>query len=276
MGNRRRKARSLRELRFSALRVVVVLDPKHSEMDLLPIFLLLQTVSTTERCSVGGDNNPDNLQNLYIVSCDADGFHIIVEERCRANDFPRIDFGGSVFISVNQWADSSDLPSRPDNSSAGVCTPSSSNRTYERYQDERVMNELCWTLDFGFDECGNAEFNVTSDGDYEYTVYLTEVATDTAQNENLRYSDVFIGQTKISCIVPQLLSISGPFEVAPIASLPSAQSDLDVDNGISLEISASGSEEMAALGEIMELSLNVNEKPEDLLRLVEFLYEFPF
>ena len=71
--NRRRKARSLRELRFSALRVVVVLDPEHSEMDLLPIFLLLQTVSTTERCSVGGDNNPDNLQNLYIVLCDADG-----------------------------------------------------------------------------------------------------------------------------------------------------------------------------------------------------------
>ena len=36
---------------------------------------------------------------------------------------------------------------------------------------------------------------------------------------------------------------------------------LDVDNGISLEISASESEEMAALGEIMELSLDVNEKP---------------
>ena len=74
--NRRRKARSLREFRFSALRVLVVLDPEHSEMPfayLLPIFLLLQTASTTERCSVGGDNNPDNLQNLYIVSCDADG-----------------------------------------------------------------------------------------------------------------------------------------------------------------------------------------------------------
>ena len=33
-----------------------------------------------------------------------------------------------------------------------------------------MIDQLCWTLDFGFDECGAAQFNVTSDGDYEYTV----------------------------------------------------------------------------------------------------------
>ena len=63
------------------------------------------------------------------------GFHIIVEENCRKALYDRIDFSNSVYISTTK---TDGIPERPQNTTAGVCTPKATTRSYEYYQGQFI------------------------------------------------------------------------------------------------------------------------------------------
>jgi len=64
------------------------------------------------------------------------GFHIIVEETCRATEkYSKIDFENSVYISVENTTEA--IPTRPE-STAGKCTPTALTRTYEYFQGIKI------------------------------------------------------------------------------------------------------------------------------------------
>jgi len=218
---------------------------------------------TGKVCKKGTEQNPVD-QNLFIVTCDHDGFHIIVEENCRQSDFNNINFKENVYISTkDKTVDGetiSDIPPKPD-SAAGVCKPDGKTKSYSYAGDDgnavEASDVTVWAMDFGYEECGEIEAEEISTGEgeetkkyFQYTVYLTEVETLNEEDT----TQILVDKTKIQCLVPEYITMEGTQIQVQDNETPTISTTIDPT-----QITLNAPDEQL-LGRIIELALDADEK----------------